>query len=128
IRDVVQNHLLQVLTLCAMEPPVAPDSSHLQDEKAKVLAAMRPVDPHQVVRGQYVGYRDENGAAKDSTIETFAAMRLEIDSWRWAGVPWYIRAGKGLAAAATEVIVEFKEPPAMLFDEAGGPPPTRNLV
>jgi glucose-6-phosphate 1-dehydrogenase len=128
IRDVVQNHLLQVLALCAMEPPVAPDSGHLQDEKAKVFAAMRPIDPTKLVRGQYVGYRDEEGADKNSTIETFAAARLEIDSWRWAGVPWYIRAGKALAAAATEVVVEFKEPPSMLFDEAGGPPPARNLV
>ncbi|MEO6126218.1 MAG: glucose-6-phosphate dehydrogenase [Ilumatobacteraceae bacterium] len=128
IRDVVQNHLLQVLALCAMEPPVAPDSGHLQDEKAKVFAAVRPVDPAKLVRGQYVGYRDEDGADKTSTIETFAAMQFEIDSWRWAGVPWYIRAGKGLATAANEVVVEFKEPPAMLFDEAGGPPPARNLV
>lgn len=128
IRDVVQNHLLQVLALCAMEPPVAPDSSYLGDEKAKVFAAMRPVDPAKVVRGQYVGYRDEEGADKNSTIETFAAMQFEIDSWRWAGVPWYVRAGKALAVAATEVVVEFKEPPRMLFDEAGGPPPARNLV
>ena len=128
IRDVVQNHLLQVLALCAMEPPVAPDSSHLQDEKAKVFTAMRPIDPAKLVRGQYVGYRDEEGADKNSTIETFAAARLEIDSWRWAGVPWYIRAGKALAAPATEVVVEFKEPPSMLFDEAGGPAPARNLV
>ena len=128
IRDVVQNHLLQVLALCAMEPPVAPDSSYLGDEKAKVFAAMRPVDPAKLVRGQYVGYRNEEGADKNSTIETFAAMQLEIDSWRWAGVPWYVRAGKSLAAAATEVVVEFKQPPRMLFDEAGGPPPARNLI
>ncbi len=128
IRDVVQNHLLQVLALCAMEPPVAPDSGHLQDEKAKVFAAMRPIDPDQLVRGQYVGYRDENGADPNSTIETFAAARLEIDSWRWAGVPWYIRAGKALATASTEVVVEFREPPSMLFDEGGGPPSGRNLI
>jgi glucose-6-phosphate 1-dehydrogenase len=111
-----------------MEPPVGPDSSYLQDEKAKVFAAMRPVDPGCLVRGQYVGYRDEEGADKNSTIETFAALKLEIDSWRWAGVPWYIRAGKALATAATEVVVEFREPPSLLFDEAGGPPPGRNLV
>ena len=128
IRDVVQNHLLQVLALCAMEPPVLPDSGHLQDEKAKVFAAMRPIDPAQLVRGQYVGYRDEKGADKNSQIETFAAARLEIDSWRWAGVPWYIRAGKALAVAATEVVVEFREPPSMLFDEGGGPKPGRNLI
>ncbi|MGZ4806849.1 MAG: glucose-6-phosphate dehydrogenase [Ilumatobacteraceae bacterium] len=128
IRDVMQNHLLQVTALAAMEPPVGPDASYLQDEKAKVFAAMRSIDPTKLVRGQYVGYRDEPGVAPDSTIETFAAARLEIDSWRWAGVPWYVRCGKGLHAAATEVVVEFREPPSMLFDEAGGPTPSRNLV
>ena len=128
IRDILQNHLLQVLSLVAMEPPVGPDSSFLQDEKAKVFAAMRPIDPHMLVRGQYVGYRDEPGVAPDSQVETFVAAKLEIDSWRWAGVPWYVRCGKGLAAAATEVVVEFREPPSLLFDEAGGPEPERNLV
>ncbi len=128
VRDILQNHLLQVLALVAMEPPVGPESSFLQDEKAKVFAAMRPLDPAAMVRGQYVGYRDEPGVAVDSEIETFVAARLEIDSWRWAGVPWYVRCGKGLAAAATEVVVEFREPPSLLFDEAGGPAPQRNLV
>jgi glucose-6-phosphate 1-dehydrogenase len=128
IRDVLQNHLLQVLALVAMEPPVGPDSSFLQDEKAKVFAAMRPLDPGDMVRGQYVGYRDEKGVAADSDVETFVAARLEIDSWRWAGVPWYVRCGKGLAESATEVVVEFREPPNLLFDEAGGPAPERNLV
>lgn len=128
IRDILQNHLLQVLSLVAMEPPVGPDSSFLQDEKAKVFAAMRPIDPHMLVRGQYVGYRDEPGVAPDSQVETFVAAKLEIDSWRWAGVPWYVRCGKGLAVAATEVVVEFREPPSLLFDEAGGPEPERNLV
>ncbi len=128
IRDVLQNHLLQVVSLVAMEPPVGPDSRFLQDEKTKVLAAMRPIAPGDLVRGQYVGYRDEPGVAPDSTVETFVAAKLEIDSWRWAGVPWYVRAGKALASAATEVVVEFREPPAMLFDEAGGPTPERNLV
>jgi glucose-6-phosphate 1-dehydrogenase len=127
-RDVLQNHLLQVLALVAMEPPVGPDSSFLQDEKAKVFSAMRPIDPHQHVRGQYVGYRDEAGVAADSSTDTFVAARLEIDSWRWAGVPWYVRCGKGLAKPATEVVVEFREPPALLFDEAGGSKPGRNLV
>jgi glucose-6-phosphate 1-dehydrogenase len=127
-RDVLQNHLLQVLALVAMEPPVGPDSSFLQDEKAKVFAAMRPIDPTNMVRGQYVGYRDEAGVNPDSTVDTFVAARLEIDSWRWAGVPWYVRCGKGLASSATEVVVEFKEPPSLLFDEAGGPAPQRNLV
>ncbi|MEO5902210.1 MAG: glucose-6-phosphate dehydrogenase, partial [Ilumatobacteraceae bacterium] len=128
IRDVLQNHLLQVAALVAMEPPVGPESSHLQDEKAKVFAAMRPIDSACLVRGQYVGYRDEPGVAADSQTETFVAARIEIDSWRWAGVPWYIRCGKALAANATEVVVEFHKPPRMLFDEAGGPAPERNLV
>jgi glucose-6-phosphate 1-dehydrogenase len=128
IRDIMQNHLLQVAALVAMEPPVGPDSSYLQDEKAKVFAAMRAIDPHQLVLGQYVGYRDEQGVAPDSQVDTFAAARLEIDSWRWAGVPWYVRCGKGLAKSSTEVVVEFREPPSLLFDEAGGPVPQRNLV
>jgi len=128
IRDVMQNHLLQVVALLAMEPPAGSDSQFLQDEKAKVMAAMRPIDPSQLVRGQYVGYRDEPGVDPDSSVETFAAARLEIDSWRWAGVPWYVRVGKGLAEAATEAVVEFHSPPRLLFDEAGGPPPDRNLV
>jgi glucose-6-phosphate 1-dehydrogenase len=127
-RDVVQNHLLQVVSLLAMEPPVGPESRHLQDEKAKIIAAMRPMDPAAVVRGQYRGYRDEAGVSPDSTTETFAAVRLEIDSWRWAGVPFYVRAGKALAASATEAVVELQEPPRLLFDELGGPPPARNLI
>jgi glucose-6-phosphate 1-dehydrogenase len=128
IRDVMQNHLLQVVALLAMEPPAGPDSGFLQDEKAKVINAMRPIDCSALVRGQYVGYRDEDGVDPESTVETFAAARLDIDSWRWAGVPWYVRVGKGLAAAATEAVVELRSPPRMLFDEAGGPPPGRNLI
>jgi glucose-6-phosphate 1-dehydrogenase len=128
IRDVMQNHLLQVAALVAMEPPVGPESSYLQDEKAKVFAAMRPIDPKQLIRGQYVGYRDEPGVAPDSQTDTFAAACIEIDSWRWAGVPWYVRCGKALTKASTEVVVEFREPPSLLFDEAGGPKPGRNLV
>jgi glucose-6-phosphate 1-dehydrogenase len=128
IRDVLQNHLLQVVALLAMEPPAGSDAQFLQDEKAKVMAAMRPIDPAHLVRGQYVGYRDEPGVEQDSAVETFAAARIEIDSWRWAGVPWYLRVGKGLAESATEAVVEFQSPPRMLFDEAGGPPPDRNLV
>jgi glucose-6-phosphate 1-dehydrogenase len=128
LRDVFQNHLLQVLALVAMEPPVGSDSGYLQDEKAKVFAAMRPLDPADMVRGQYVGYRDEPGVAVDSQVDTFVAARVEIDSWRWAGVPFFVRCGKGLQAAATEVVVELKEPPALLFDEAGGPMPARNLI
>lgn len=128
IRDVLQNHLLQVLALLAMEPPVGHESRFLQDEKAKVFAAMPALDPSMMVRGQYVGYREEDGVARDSSVETFVAAKLEIDSWRWAGVPWYVRCGKALAADATEVVVEFRDPPSLLFDEAGGPTPERNLV
>ncbi len=128
IRDVLQNHLLQVVALLAMEPPAGPDSGFLQDEKAKVINAMRPIDCSALVRGQYVGYRDEQGVADDSEVETFAAARLEIDSWRWAGVPWYVRVCKALSQAATEAVVELRRPPRMFFDEAGGPPPERNLI
>jgi glucose-6-phosphate 1-dehydrogenase len=128
IRDVVQNHLLQVVTLLAMEPPVGPDAKQLSDEKAKVLTAMRPVDVSTLVRGQYRGYLDEPGVAPNSNTETFAAVRFDIDSWRWAGTPFYVRAGKGLGVTATEAVVEMKEPPRLLFDEQGGPPPGRNLV
>jgi glucose-6-phosphate 1-dehydrogenase len=128
IRDVMQNHLLQVVSLLAMEPPVDPDSSFLQDEKAKVLAAMQPLDPSRLVCGQYVGYREEPGVDPQSTTETFVAVRVLIDSWRWAGVPWYVRVGKGLAQSVTEAVIELVEPPKMLFDEAGGARPDRNLV
>jgi glucose-6-phosphate 1-dehydrogenase len=128
IRDVMQNHLLQVVSLLAMEPPVDPDASFLQDEKSKVLAAMEPIDPACLVRGQYVGYRDEPGVEPHSTVETYVATRLTIDSWRWAGVPWYVRVGKALTRSVTEAVVELREPPQMLFDEAGGAQPGRNLV
>jgi glucose-6-phosphate 1-dehydrogenase len=128
LRDVVQNHLLQVVALLAMEPPVGPDARFLQDEKAKVLTAMRPIERERLVRGQYVGFRDEPGVASDSTVETYVAVQLHIDSWRWADVPWYVRAGKALCASATEAVVEFKRPPRLLFDEGGGPPPGRDLI
>jgi glucose-6-phosphate 1-dehydrogenase len=128
IRDVFQNHLLQVVSLLAMEPPAGADSGFLQDEKAKVIAAMRPIDPNALVRGQYVGYREEPGVDPESTTETFVAARLEIDSWRWAGVPWYVRVGKALPQNATEAVIELREPPRMLFDESGGPAPDRNLI
>jgi len=128
IRDVLQNHVLQVVSLLAMEPPAGADSGFLQDEKAKVITAMRPIDTDALVRGQYVGYRDEPGVDPNSDVETFVAVRLEIDSWRWAGVPWYIRVGKALPQNATEAVVELREPPRMLFDESGGPPPGRNLI
>jgi glucose-6-phosphate 1-dehydrogenase len=126
IRDVVQNHLLQVVTLVAMEPPVGVDADALRDERVKVLKAMEPVDPAQVVRGQYRGYRDEKGVAPDSDVETFAALRLSIESWRWAGVPFYVRAGKNMAASATEVVVEFNRPPRLLFAAPGSARPHPN--
>jgi len=126
LRDVVQNHLLQVVALIAMEPPVSEDADALRDEKVKVFKASRPLDPENVVRGQYAGYRDEPGVAPDSDVETFVALRLEIDSWRWAGVPFFIRAGKALATTATEAIIEFHRPPRLLFADADCPPPHPN--
>ena len=113
IRDVVQNHLFQVLTNLAMEPPVRTDSESIRDERVKVLKAMPPLDPGHLVRGQFRGYRKEPGVAPDSTVETFAALRLEVDSWRWRGVPFYIRAGKCLPVTCTEVVVRLREPPTM---------------
>jgi glucose-6-phosphate 1-dehydrogenase len=128
IRDVVQNHLLQVVALLAMEPPVGDQADALRDEKVKVVRAMRPVDPAHLVRAQYAGYRDEPGIAAGSTVETFAAMRLEVDSWRWAGVPFYVRAGKALATTALEAVVELKAPPRLLFAGADCLPPHPNLI
>jgi glucose-6-phosphate 1-dehydrogenase len=113
IRDVIQNHLFQVLTNLAMEPPVRADSESIRDEKVKVLKAIAPIDARNLVRGQFRGYRREPGVAADSQVETFAALRLEIDSWRWKGVPIYIRAGKCLPVTCTEVIVRLREPPTM---------------
>ncbi|HET9958399.1 MAG TPA: glucose-6-phosphate dehydrogenase [Polyangiaceae bacterium] len=117
IRDVVQNHLLEVVAFLAMEPPPAGDREALRDEKTKVFKAIRPLSPENVVRGQYKGYREEEGVAKDSTVETFAALRLHVDSWRWAGVPFYIRTGKNMPVTATEVLVDFHRPPHMVFPE-----------
>ena len=117
IRDVVQNHLLEMVALLAMEPPVSNDAAAMRDEKVKVFKAMRALDPELVIRGQFEGYREEEGVNPDSDVETFAALKLEIDSWRWAGVPFYIRAGKSLARTVTEAVIEFKQPPRMLFAE-----------
>jgi glucose-6-phosphate 1-dehydrogenase len=111
IRDVVQNHMLQVVAELAMEPPLPSYADSVRDEKAKVFHAIRPLSPRDLVRGQYEGYRDEKGVAPDSTVETFAAVRLHIDSWRWEGVPFFIRAGKRLATSCTEVLVTLKRPP-----------------
>jgi glucose-6-phosphate 1-dehydrogenase len=116
IRDVIQNHLFQVLTNLAMEPPIRPDSESIRDEKVKVLKAMPPLHGRNVIRGQLNGYRKEAGVAPDSKVETFAALRLEIDSWRWQGVPFYIRAGKCLPVTCTEVIVRLRQPPTMFHD------------
>jgi len=115
IRDVMQNHLLQIVAFLAMEPPVAGDSDALRDEKVKVFRAMRPADPARLVRGQFRGYRQERGVAPDSRVETYAALRLEIASWRWSGVPFYLRAGKCLPATATEVVVDLRPPPTSVF-------------
>ena len=113
IRDVMQNHLLQVLANLAMEPPAGTDSESVRDEKVKVLKAIPPLDPAHVVRGQFRGYRKEKGVAADSQVETFAALRLEIKSWRWQGVPVFIRAGKCLPVTCTEVVVRLRRPPAI---------------
>ena len=113
IRDVIQNHLFQVLATLTMEPPVRTDSESIRDEKVKVLRAIPPLEPRNVVRGQFRGYRNEDGVASNSEVETFAALQLEIDSWRWRGVPFYIRAGKSLPVTSTEVLVRLHQPPTM---------------
>jgi glucose-6-phosphate 1-dehydrogenase len=117
IRDVVQNHLLQVVAHLAMEPPVGHSPAAVLDEKAKVFKAIRSLSPADLVLGQYVGYRGEEGVAPDSNVETYAAVRLHLDSWRWAGVPFYLRAGKKLAATCTEVFVGLKPPPQRVFGD-----------
>ena len=113
VRDVVQNHLFQVLANLAMEPPIRTDSESVRDEKVKVLKAMSPLDPKNLVRGQFRGYRQEPGVASDSNVETFAALKLHIDSWRWRGVPFYIRAGKCLPVTCTEILIRLRQPPTM---------------
>ena len=118
LRDVIQNHLFQVVALLAMEPPAYQGYGAVHSEKAKVFQAMRPLQPDDVVRGQYAGYRKEAGVAKNSDVETFCALRLYIDSWRWQGVPWYLRSGKCLTETAAEVLVELKPPPQRLFDDS----------
>ncbi len=115
IRDVVQNHLLQVVAMLAMEPPIGASAESVRDEKVKVLRSIRPLSGRSLVRGQFRGYRDEVGVAPDSRVGTFAAMQLHIDSWRWADVPFYIRAGKCLPVTATEVLVRLRQPPQRVF-------------
>jgi glucose-6-phosphate 1-dehydrogenase len=124
IRDVVQNHLLQVLANLAMEPPAGLDSESVRNEKVKVLKEIAPLGPENLVRGQFIGYRQEKGVAPDSQVETFAALRLAINSWRWHGVPFYIRAGKELPVTCTEVLVRLRQPPAVYSPT---PPPANYL-
>ena len=118
LRDVVENHLFQIVALLAMEPPPYRGMEAVQAQKLGVFRAMRPLAPEDVVRGQFEGYRDEAGVAPDSDVETYYACRLFIDSWRWSGVPWYLRSGKCLAQSATEVLVELQPPPQPLFEDA----------
>jgi glucose-6-phosphate 1-dehydrogenase len=119
IRDVMQNHLLQILAFLTLEPPVNSAGESLRDEKVKVLKSIRPAKPENLIRGQFRGYRQEPGVAPDSKVETFAAMKLEIDSWRWGGVPFYLRAGKNLPVTATEVVVDLRPPPTHVFGDLG---------
>jgi glucose-6-phosphate 1-dehydrogenase len=114
-RDVLQNHILQVLTMLTMEPPISISSADMQNEKIKVLSAIRDIKADDVIRGQYVGYLDEEGVAANSDTETFVAMKVFIDNWRWAGVPIYMRTGKKMPETVLEVLVEFKKPPRELF-------------
>ena len=117
IRDVIQNHLFQVLAYLAMDPPTGEDHDAIRDEKLRIMKAVRALTPADIVRGQFKGYKEEEGVAPNSTVETFAALRLFIDTWRWAGVPFYIRAGKSLPVTCTEVIVSFRRPPRNTFPE-----------
>ncbi len=126
LRDVIQNHLFQVVALLAMEPPIGSGSEAQRDEKGKVFRAMRVLSRQDVIRGQFEGYRDEPGVASDSDVETFAAVRLFIDSWRWHGVPWHLRAGKELAVTASEVLVELNKPPQRVFADSEPPPGKTN--
>lgn len=127
-RDVLQNHLFQVLSMLAMEPPIDLTSKSMQDEKMKVLSAVRELLPADVIRGQYVGYLNEEGVADHSDTETFVAMRLFIDNWRWAGVPFYLRTGKKMAETTMEAVIEFNQPPRLLFMSPNVPQPLPNIV
>jgi glucose-6-phosphate 1-dehydrogenase len=117
LRDVVENHLLQVISYLAMEAPSSAYAEAIRDEQAQVMRNIRPLDPRQLVLGQFRGYRDEPGVSPGSTVATYAALRLHIDSWRWHGVPFYVRAGKCLKVTCTEVMVELKRPPPVVFPE-----------
>jgi glucose-6-phosphate 1-dehydrogenase len=127
-RDVLQNHLIQILTMLTMEPPIDLSSQSMQDEKIKVLSAIRDIEAKDVIRGQYVGYLEEDGVAAHSGTETFVAMRLFIDNWRWEGVPFFMRTGKKMAETTMEAVIEFKQPPRLLFTIPGMPKPLPNIV
>jgi glucose-6-phosphate 1-dehydrogenase len=128
LRDVFQNHMLQVIALLAMEPPVSADENALSDERVRLWRQIRALDPDRVVRGQYRGYTDEPGVDGGSDVETFVALQLEIDSWRWAGVPWLVRTGKQLPVSATEAVVTFAAPPRLLFSKMGSTRPQPNRL
>lgn len=128
LKDVVQNHMMQVVALLAMEPPITSAAQCLHDEQIKVFQAMRPIDPGSYVRGQYEGYRQVEGVSKTSRTETYCALRIDIDSWRWQGVPFFLRTGKALATKATEAVVEFRSPPMQLFDHARCARPEANRL
>jgi glucose-6-phosphate 1-dehydrogenase len=128
LKDVLQNHLLQIVAFLAMEPPAGPDARSLRDEKVKVFRQVEALQPDQLVRGQYEGYQDEDGVEAGSDAETFVAARFEIDSWRWAGVPWLIRTGKRMETTQTEAVVELRTPPSMLFAAEGSPAPHPNHI
>ncbi|HKE77375.1 MAG TPA: glucose-6-phosphate dehydrogenase [Acidimicrobiales bacterium] len=128
LRDVFQNHLLQVIALLAMEPPVSAEEEALSDEKIRLWRQVRAIDAGKVVRGQYRGYTDETGVEGGSDVETFVALQLEIESWRWAGVPWLVRTGKSLPVTATEAVVTFAAPPRLLFAKQGSARPQPNRL
>jgi glucose-6-phosphate 1-dehydrogenase len=128
LRDVVQNHMLQTAAILAMEPPVGGEVESLRDEKEKVFSAMRTLTPRDLVRGQFAGYRDEDGVAPDSDVETYAAVRVMVDSWRWNGVPFFIRAGKDLPITATEVVAKLHKPPQQVFAEEEIDPDDQNYL
>ncbi len=132
LRDMFQNHLLQLMTIIAMEAPVRFNATMVRDEKVKVLQAVRSIEPHEFaecgVRGQYRGYLQEEGVPSDSQTETFAAMRLFIDNWRWRGVPFYLRSGKAMSCRTTQIVVQFREPPHLLFNDVGSASPDGNRL
>jgi glucose-6-phosphate 1-dehydrogenase len=127
LRDVMQNHLFQIVALLAMEPPASRHFDAVHRHRADVFAAMRPLGAGDILRGQYLGYRDEPQVANDSDVETYCALRVHIDSWRWSGVPWYLRSGKCLPVTACEVVVRLKAPPQNLFEDAAVPDDANTL-